>query len=415
MQLDVAIVGAGPTGLAAALELSRRGVKRIAVLEREERAGGVPRHCRHTGFGARDLGRVLSGPRYAERYRERTLAAGIHLLERTQATGWTPAGALELTSPAGRDTIAAAAVLIATGCRERPRAARLVAGARPQGVLTTGELQQRVHLHGARLAGDDALVVGAEHVSFSAVHTLHAAGARTLALATALPRHQSLFLFRAGARIRYNTPIWANTVVSAIVGAERLEAVELLDVANPSAARVVPCQTVVFSADWVPDAELLRAAGCELDAGSKGPLVTADGGTTVAGLWAAGNVVHPAETAGVAALGGRHAAAAIAAWLQEGGAHEQRPHARIEVRPPLRWIAPGLAGEPVAFGPPARGRLLLRSDAFRRLPVLTVRQDGRELYRRRLPRLVPGRSASVPARWLRDVDPRAGAIEVAVE
>ncbi len=177
------VVGGGPAGLAAAVELRRRGLGEVVVIEREGEPGGIPRHAQHQGFGLRDLRRVLSGPAYARRYAELARAAGVGAADRDDGhrLGFAARRALELslTGPAGRSTLPAAAVVLATGCRERPRSARLVPGARPAGVMTTGMLQQLVYLQGLP-AGRRALVVGAEHVSFSAILTLAHGGARTV-------------------------------------------------------------------------------------------------------------------------------------------------------------------------------------------------------------------------------------------
>src|SRR5512133_2682757 len=99
---DVAIVGGGPAGLAAAIELRRRGIGEVVVIEREHEPGGTPRHARHQGFGLRALHRPLSGPAYARRYADRARAAGAELLTETMVTGWATDGALELTGPGGR-------------------------------------------------------------------------------------------------------------------------------------------------------------------------------------------------------------------------------------------------------------------------------------------------------------------------
>src|SRR5215213_8797855 len=173
----VAIVGGGPAGLAAAVGLRRLGVAEVVVIERGREAGGIPRHARHQGFGLRDLRRPLSGPAYACRYAAMASEAGVELRTETMVTGWSPHGPLELTGPHGRETLEPAAVILATGCRERPRSARLVPGSRPEGVMTTGTLQQLVYLQGRRV-GTRAVVVGAEHVSFSALLTLGHGGAR---------------------------------------------------------------------------------------------------------------------------------------------------------------------------------------------------------------------------------------------
>jgi len=407
--VTVVVVGAGPAGLAAALELRRRGVSDVLVLEREAEVGGIPRHARHQGFGLRDLRRPLSGPAYARRYAAMAAEAGVELRTETMVTGWSPHGPLELTGPHGRETLEPAAVILATGCRERPRSARLVPGSRPEGVMTTGTLQQLVYLQGRRV-GTRAVVVGAEHVSFSALLTLGHGGARAAAMVTELPRHQSLALFRAGAAARWRTPLWTRTAVTAIHGRPRVEELELTDLDSGSTRRVA-CDTVVFTAAWVPDNELAVMAGLALDPGTHGPVVDAALRTSRPDVFAAGNVLHGAETADVAALSGRHAAAA-AAEFAAGRDQREAPGSRvaIECEPPLHWIAPN-AVAPGAGAPP-RGRFALRSREFARRPRVEVLQDERVLWEGRLARLVPGRSAALPHDWTAAVDPSAGPVRV---
>jgi thioredoxin reductase len=397
----VAVVGGGPAGLAAAIELRRRGVGQVVVIERESQPGGIPRHACHQGFGLRDLRRPLSGPAYARRYVELARAAGVDVLAQTMATGWANGarGALALTSPRGRSTLEPAAVVLATGCRERPRSARLVPGSRPAGVMTTGMLQQLVYLHG-RPVGRDAVIVGAEHVSFSAVLTLAHAGARARALTTELPRHQTLGAFRLGARARYGVPVWTCTRLSDIRGRERVEEVEVTDLRS-GRARSVACDTVVFSADWVPDHELAVVSDIELDELTRGPAVDPALRTSRPGVFAAGNLLHGAEQADVAALSGRHVAASVAAFLSDG----HWPSRRLPVicERPLGWIAPNVLTGP--SGPsPARGHLALRASAYLRAPRVEVVQGERVLWSGRLPRLMPGRSARLPANWIAAAD-----------
>src|SRR3954449_2894927 len=384
------IVGGGPSGLAAAIELRRLGISPVTVIEREREAGGIPRHSDHSGFGLRDLRTVLSGPRYAKRYRELADQAGVEVVAETMVTDWEGERRLKLTGPGGRQEIEAPAVVLATGCRERPRSARLVPGARPAGVMTTATLQQLVHLRGEKV-GRRAVIVGAEHVSFSAVATLAHGGASVAGLVTELPRHQSLPAFRFGAAVRYRAPVWSRTALSEIHGSERIESVELteLDSGRP---RTVECDLVIFTADWVPDHELAVMAGAELDSGSLGPLIDPALRTTRPGVFAAGNLLHPAETADVCALDGRHVAAGGAAYLRGPG--EWPSQLRIAARSPLAWVAPNLL---LATGhPPPRDRFLLRCREFVSRARVQVRQDGRELWSGRVGRLVPGRSTHIP-------------------
>jgi thioredoxin reductase len=405
------VVGAGPAGLAAALELMRSGAGDVLVLEREAAAGGIPRHAKHQGFGLRDLRRPLSGPAYARRYAELAARAGAELRTQTMVTGWSPGGPLELTGPGGRETIEADAVILASGCRERPRSARLVPGSRPEGVMTTGTLQQLVYLRERRV-GSRALVVGAEHVSFSALLTLAHGGAKTVGMVTELPRHQTFALFRAGAAARWRAPLWTRTAVTAIHGRPRVEEVELTDL-DSGATRSLACDTVVFTADWIPDHELAAMGGLAMDPGTRGPAVDAALRTSRPGVLAAGNLLHGAETADIAALSGRHAGATLNLKGSdpfrrvEGWASERIP---VECEPPLRWISPNVVAP--GAGAPPRGRYLLRSLAFARRPRVEIAQGGRVLWSGHVARLVPGRSARLPHEWGSEVDPAGGPVRV---
>jgi thioredoxin reductase len=405
---EVVVIGGGPAGLACALELRRLGIADVVVLERERRAGGIPRHCAHQGFGLRDLYRTFSGPRYAERYVDAARSAGVQIHGETMVTGWTADGALQVTGPETRQEVRPDSIVLAMGCRERPRAARLVPGSRPaRGVLTTGLLQQLVELRDPDI-GTRALVVGAEHVSFSAVLTLEHAGVRVAAMVTDLAKQQSLALASIGMRLRYRVPIWTRTSVVDIRGGERVEQVELLDL-NSGRVRRLACDTVVFTGDWIPDHELAVAAGVELDPGTRGPRVDAGLRTSRVGTFAAGNVVQGAEPADIAALSGRHAAKSVVRCLDD---HERWPtHVPIVCRDPLAWISPNAVS---SREPPPRGRFALRSSEFLKRPRVEIRQNGRTIWTTRVRKLIPGRSTYLPSDWLEQVDLAAGPIAVEV-
>ena len=351
--VDVANVGGGPAGLTAATALRHAGAGSVVVLEREHETGGIPRHARHQGFGIRDLHRIMSGPDYAARLTERACNAGAELRISTQATGWTSDGAIETTSPSGRRRLRARAVVLATGCRERPRAARFVAGSRPQGVMTTSMLQQLVYLLG-EAPGRRAVVVGAEHVSFSSLLTLEHGGAKATAMVTSQAHHQSFAAFRAGAALRFRTPLLTRTAVTEIHGRRRVEAVTVKD----------------------------------LDTG---------------------DLLHGAETADVAALSGHHVTEGVVAHLE--GQPWPRPPIPIRCADPLHWIAPNAVTAPQA---PSRGRFLLRARRELIWPWIEITQDRRRLWSGRLPRVMPGRSAAFGTRWMTSVDPAAGTVTVSV-
>ena len=369
----VVVVGAGPSGLTAATALRRAGVGTVTVIEREQHAGGVPRHTDHLGFGMRDLHRVLRGPAYAARLAEAAVAAGADV---RCATTVVEVDGDHVTLADGT-RLDADAVVLATGVRERPRSARLVPGDRPGGVLTTGAVQQLTALH-HRDVGTRAVIVGAEHVSFSAIWSLRHGGCRTVAMVTPLPHHQTYAPLRwltAGLR---RVPVHTGRTVVEIVGRPRVRAVRLDD------GTEVACDTVVFTGEWVPVNELVRRAGATMVPVSRAPATTPGFHTSVTGLFAIGNLVHPAETADVCALDGRNAAASITAWLTDHRWPDApAPIAIDDPEGTIAWAAHTSRG------------VTVRAASFGAGALELLAADGRVLGRSRRRRLVPNRAAVV--------------------
>ncbi|MFJ8659848.1 FAD-dependent oxidoreductase [Streptomyces sp. NPDC093795] len=396
--VDVLVVGAGPAGLAAAARLAAAGAGRVEVLEREEAAGGVPRHCAGTGFGADALGRPLDGPAYARRALRAALRAGATVRTGVSATGWAGPLTLDVTAPTGLERVRARAVILATGARERPRSARLVPGSRPAGVLTTGELQRTVCRFGARpeRIGRRAVVVGGDPVARAAVRTLRSAGVEVAALVSEHPVRRAAF---------GRLPVLAGAVVTELIGRGRLTGVAVR--CGDGRAAVLRCDTVVFTGDWIPDHELARACGLPLAPGTRGPAVDGAFRTAEPGVFAVGNLLHGVEPALVAAAEGRAVAAAVRERLDGGSS----PVTGVPVvaEGPLRWVSPGLLG-PVAVP------LLVRPERRLVRPVLTAAQDGTPLRRERLSGvLAPWRSVRLPPHWTRGVDPAGGPVVISAE
>ncbi|MET9669971.1 FAD-dependent oxidoreductase [Streptomyces sp. NPDC006475] len=397
--VDVLIVGAGPAGLAAATRLAAAGAGRVEVVEREQQAGGIPRHCCHGGFGLRDLQRPLSGPEYARRLVHDAVRSGARLRTGVTVTGWAGPRTLETVGPAGLETVTARAVVLATGARERPRSARLVPGTRPAGVLTTGELQQAVHLHD-QWVGSRAIVVGAEPVAFSAVRTLRASGAETVAMVTEQPRTPVPSLRRA-------VPLLARTHVVELLGRRRLTGVRLGHEDGRTAT--LGCDTIVFTGDWIPDNELARRGGIALDAGTRGPAVDTAFRTAEPGVFAAGNLLHGGERAGVAAEEGSAAAEEVLRHL--AGEPWPAPGLPVRVENPLVWAVPNI----VRPHGPQPVRFVLRPRTPLAPPRVLVSQDGRVLHRQQL--LLParpGRPLHLRAGRLDGLDPDGGPVLISL-
>ncbi|MBP2052209.1 thioredoxin reductase [Streptomyces griseochromogenes] len=302
--VDVLVVGAGPAGLAAAARLAAAGAGHVEVLEREAQPGGVPRHCAHGGFGT--WVHPLTGPGYARLLTQGATRTGAVVRTGVTVLDWTGPRTLTAVGPEGPETIDARAVVLATGSRERPRAARLVPGTRPAGVLTTGELQQAVHLFGQSV-GTRALIVGAEAVSYAAAGTLRAAGVRVVALVTEDARARVPRLRVQSARLGHRVPLLTDTTVAELLGHGRLSGVRVRH--RDGRTAVLRCDTIVFTGDFVPDDELARRAGITLDT---------DPHTSRPGVFAVGALLHPGQRARAAAWAGAETGGIVLEWLTAG-------------------------------------------------------------------------------------------------
>ncbi|MGW5733558.1 MULTISPECIES: NAD(P)/FAD-dependent oxidoreductase [Streptomyces] len=398
--VDVLVVGAGPAGLTAAARLAASGAGTVEVLEREARAGGVPRHCHRGGFGRWGV----TGPQYAERLVEAALGAGAAVRTGVSAIGWAGPLSMDTTGPHGLERITARAVVLATGARERPRTARLVPGTRPAGVFTTGELQQAVAVYRQEI-GTRAVVVGAEPVSYAALTVLRGAGVEVAALVTEEARAQVSRARSASARLGVPpVPLLTGAVVTELLGRGRLTGVRLRRADGRE--RVLACDTVVFTGDFVPDHELARRGDVLLDPGTRGPAVDVSFRTATPGVFAAGNAVHAAEPARVAAAEGVRVARAVRGHL--AGARWPSGSVPLLVDAPLRWVAPNR----IVPGAPGH-RFILRTTKPAAFPVLLVTQDDRPLYRQRLRHgVLPNRAVYLPARWVGRVDGGGGPVRV---
>ncbi len=290
---DVAIIGAGPAGLAAATTLKKEGIERVLVLDRESEAGGVPRHCGHPPFGIIEYARLMTGPSYAKRLVATAQQSGVDIALKTSVTKIGSGGILTIATPEGTAELKAKRVLLATGVRETPRSARLVSGGRMLGISTTGALQSMIYLKNL-IPFRNPLVVGTEIVSFSALLTCKKAGIKPVAMieeqsspTIAWPLHHATRLF--------GVPLFLNTQITNIIGKDRVEIVQVLD--GKGNTHEITCDGVLFTGKFTPESTLPRMSHLILDHDTGSPVIDQFGRCSDPAYYAAGNLLQPLNIA----------------------------------------------------------------------------------------------------------------------
>jgi len=292
---DVAIIGAGPAGLAAAITLKKEGIERVVVLDREAIAGGIPRHCGHIPFGVLEYKRVLTGPSYAKRIVETAQSAGVDILLKSTVTQLGRAGTISILSPQGSRELTAKRVLLATGTRETPRSARMVSGNRPLGICNTGTLQSMVYLKN-KVPFRCPVVVGTEIVSFSALFTCKKAGIRPVAMLEENSHPTVRWPVYYGVNF-FGVPLFLQTRIVSILGKDRVDAVRISD--EKGNEREIACDGVLFTGQFTPESSLARMSYLELDPKTGSPVVDKFGRCSDPAYYAAGNVLlQPVKVAG---------------------------------------------------------------------------------------------------------------------
>lgn len=342
--VDVIIIGSGPSGLASAARLKRLGVERVLVIERQDQLGGIPLQCDHTGFGIRHLKRLLTGPEYSRRLVQSALSAGVQCLTSTTVFDLDPVKKeVTCVSERGHETYRAQAILIATGCRESTRSARLIPGYRGKGILSTAEAQQYIHYMDA-LPGQRVVILGSEDVGLSAVYMFGKTKARVVGVIEEQPHLVSRWLFSLVTLVPQRVPLFTSHTVKQIFGTRRVEGIEIIAI-NAAGSwivgteKTITCDTVIVAGMFVPESALAQDSGIMIDDHTQGPVVDQCLQTETPGIFASGNVLRGVETGDIAAMEGEWAADSIHKYLQDPSAFAGR---RVIIAPgnQVKWTMP---------------------------------------------------------------------------
>lgn len=295
LKYDVVVIGGGPAGLAAALK-ARETVEKVAVLERNDELGGILNQCIHSGFGLHVFKEELTGPEYAQRFVDKTAETDIACYLNTMVIDITKDKQIVAMTEEGMQIFEAGAIVLAMGCRERTRGQIKIPGTRPAGIFTAGLAQRYVNLENFR-PGSRVVILGSGDIGLIMARRLTLEGIKVVGVYELMPYANGLYRNIKNCLDDFGIPLHLSTTVTKIIGSQRIQAVEVSAVDDnlqpiPGTEEIVPCDTLLLSIGLIPENELSKKAGVELNPATNGPKVDNSLETSVEGIFACGNVLH---------------------------------------------------------------------------------------------------------------------------
>lgn len=295
---DVAIIGAGPAGLSAAVAAKKEGAERVLLIERDESVGGILQQCIHPGFGLTYFKEELTGPEYAGRFEDEAEKLGAEVLLNSMVLEVVPEekAVYCVNSQYGMTRVRAGSIVLAMGCREKTRAGIQIPGTRPAGVYTAGAAQRLINRQNA-MVGREVVILGSGDIGMIMARRMSLEGAHVKAVVEIMDFLAGLTRNKVQCLDDFNIPLKLSHTVTRIVGNERVEGVYVAAVDEnkkpiPETEEFIPCDTLLLSVGLLPENELTRQAGIEMNPVTNGPSVNQYMQTSALGIFACGNVVH---------------------------------------------------------------------------------------------------------------------------
>ena len=392
--VDILVIGAGPAGLAAAISAYENGITSLLVVEREKTPGGILRQCIHNGFGLHRFREELTGPEYAQRDIDRAYELSIPIECSTTVLSVSPDRVVTcVSSDKGIQRIHAGAVILAMGCRERPRGSLCTPGTRCAGIYSAGTAQRFVNLEGY-MPGKRVVVLGSGDIGLIMARRMTLQGAEVLACVEIMPYSSGLNRNIVQCLQDYNIPLYLSHTVTDIRGRERLEGVTVSRVDEnrnpvPGTEKHFDCDTLLLSCGLIPENELSSGAGVMLSPATSGAVVDERFETSVPGIFACGNVLHVHDLVDNVSDESSRAGAAAASYVRNGSCGG--PYISVIDGEGVRGTVP----QKISLHADRPVSLTFRPSAVYRNSSVVVSCGEQELYRRKSMIFTPGEMAAV--------------------
>ena len=391
LRYDAIVVGGGAAGMAAALEIAGKGL-RCAIVEREDELGGILMQCIHNGFGLIEFNEELSGPEFAQRFEEKVRATAITPFCGTTVIEMDLEGEDKVlscvSSQLGVSRLRAKAVVLAMGCRERNRGNIRIPGSRPAGVYTAGLAQRLVNMEGY-IPGKDAVIIGSGDIGLIMARRMSWIGCKVHAVVEILPYPSGLTRNIVQCLKDFGIPLYLSHLTTNIYGRDRVEGVEITPIENGALmfekGFKIPCDTVLLSVGLVPENELSKKLGVEINPMTNGPWVDSTLMTNVPGVFACGNVLHVHDLVDFVVEEARRAGGFAAEWL--AGKRSSR-EVRVKAGSNVRYA------NPAKLDPSRDNKIYLRTLIVKNDAVLEVKLNNKVVRSQRKSHIQPSEMIS---------------------
>ena len=413
--MDVAVIGGGPAGLAAAVSAKEHGAKNVVVLDRNSWLGGILPQCIHDGFGVEETGISMTGPEYADLYIEMAEKKGVTVMKETIVLRFDNSRKIIAVNKQGIHIIKTKAIVLAMGCREKTRWNAMISGTRPSGIYTAGVAQGFINLYNT-MPGKNIVILGSGDVGLIMARRLKFEGANVLGVVEIFPCASGLPRNVVQCLDDYGIPLYLNHTITIIDGKERLEGVTIAQVGEnlipiSGTEKRIECDTLLLSLGLIPENELSKDVGIEIDSVTGGPIINQYLETTLDGVFACGNCLQVYDTVDMLSIDAKKAGKYAAEFTTKRKINKEKvrkPYVQVRGGKGVKYVVPQRVNKE------GKVHFTLRAEKPREISTIKVVSEKKTLLRKRLPWVNPANMITMDVTVPAEIVKQGQTLEVSI-